>query len=98
MDGEAVVVSAAEHAPSAGVEEPSRKRSSGHSFEPHGAARGAGSAGLRTLSRRMTRRMARSVPGAAPFLVGAAVGGRANRRTTETLALRVLADLRRLRP
>ncbi|HZH23001.1 MAG TPA: hypothetical protein VEZ18_22700 [Geodermatophilus sp.] len=57
-----------------------------------------GSAGLRTLSRRMTRRMARSVPGAAPFLVGAALGGRANRRATETLARRVLADLRRLRP
>jgi hypothetical protein len=57
-----------------------------------------GSAGLRTLSRRMTRRMARSVPGAAPFLVGAALGGRANRRATEALARRVLADLRRPRP
>lgn len=57
-----------------------------------------GTAGLRTLSRRMTRRMARSVPGAAPFLVGAALGGRANRKATETLARRVLADLRRARP
>ena len=57
-----------------------------------------GSAGLRTLSRRMTRRMARSVPGAAPFLVGAALGGRANRKATEALARRVLADLRRPRP
>ncbi len=56
-----------------------------------------GSAGLRTLSRRMTRRMARSAPGAAPFLVGAALGGRANRKATETLARRVLADLRRPR-
>ena len=56
------------------------------------------SAGLRTLSRRMTRRMARSVPGAAPFLVGAALGGRANRKATEALARRVLADLRRPRP
>ncbi|SET26222.1 hypothetical protein [Geodermatophilus poikilotrophus] len=56
-----------------------------------------GSAGLRTLSRRMTRRMARSVPGAAPFLVGAALGGRANRKATEALARRVLADLRRSR-
>ncbi|WP_448609272.1 hypothetical protein [Geodermatophilus sp. URMC 60] len=56
-----------------------------------------GSAGLRTLSRRMTRRMARSVPGAAPFLVGAALGGRANRKATEALARRVLADLRRPR-
>jgi hypothetical protein len=57
-----------------------------------------GTAGLRTLSRRMTRRMARSVPGAAPFLVGAALGGRANRQATEALARRVLADLRRSRP
>jgi hypothetical protein len=57
-----------------------------------------GSAGLRTLNRRMTRRMARSVPGAAPFLVGAALGGRANRAATEALARRVLADLRRTRP
>ena len=56
-----------------------------------------GSAGLRTLSRRMTRRMARSVPGAAPFLVGAALGGRANRKATEALARQVLADLRRSR-
>ncbi|WP_100501299.1 hypothetical protein [Geodermatophilus chilensis] len=57
-----------------------------------------GSAGLRTLSRRMTRRMARSVPGAAPFLVGAALGGRANRKVTEALARRVLRDLRRSHP
>ncbi|SDO49907.1 hypothetical protein [Geodermatophilus sp. DSM 45219] len=57
-----------------------------------------GSAGLKTLSRRMTRRMARSAPGAAPFLVGAALGGRANRKATEALARRVLADLRRSRP
>jgi hypothetical protein len=55
------------------------------------------SAGLRTLSRRMTRRTARSVPGAAPFLVGAALGGRVNRKATEALARRVLADLRRSR-
>ncbi|MGY1682151.1 hypothetical protein [Geodermatophilus sp. SYSU D01176] len=56
-----------------------------------------GTAGLRTLSRRVTRRMARSVPGAAPFLLGAALGGRANRKATEALARRVLADLRRPR-
>ena len=56
-----------------------------------------GTAGLRTLSRRMTRQMARSVPGAAPFLVGAALGGRANKKATEALARRVLADLRRPR-
>ena len=56
------------------------------------------SAGLRTLSRRMTRRTARNVPGAAPFLVGAALGGRTNRKATEALARRVLADLRRAHP
>jgi hypothetical protein len=37
--------------------------------------------------------MARSVSSAAPFLLGAAVGSRANRRATEKLAARVLADL-----
>jgi hypothetical protein len=57
-----------------------------------------GAAGLRTLRQRMTRRMARSVPAAAPFLVGAALGGRGNRKATEALARRVLADLRRPRP
>ncbi|RBY83546.1 hypothetical protein DQ238_00135 [Geodermatophilus sp. TF02-6] len=51
-------------------------------------------AGLRALRRRVTRRMARSVPVAAPFLVGAALGGRTNRRATEALAARVLDDLR----
>jgi hypothetical protein len=53
-----------------------------------------GGAGMRALSRRVTRRLARSVPGAAPFLIGAAVAGRLNRRATETLADHVLADLR----
>jgi len=57
-----------------------------------------GGAGLKTLSRRMTRRLARSVPSAAPFLIGAAVAGRGNRKATETLAQRVLADLRRTPP
>ncbi|MGY1822155.1 hypothetical protein [Geodermatophilus sp. SYSU D00079] len=56
-----------------------------------------GGASLRALRHRMTRRLARSVPAAAPFLVGAALGGRGNRRATETLARRVLADLRRPR-
>ncbi|MGY1814857.1 hypothetical protein [Blastococcus sp. SYSU D00820] len=56
-----------------------------------------GSAGLRALRRRMTRRLARNAPSAAPFLVGAALGGRGNRKATETLARRVLADLRRPR-
>jgi hypothetical protein len=57
-----------------------------------------GGAGLRTLQRRITRRLAGSVPTAAPFLIGAAVAGRLNRRATETLAERILADLRRTRP
>jgi len=52
------------------------------------------SAGLRTLSRRMGRRLARGIPVAAPFLLGAAVAGRGNRRATENLARRVLTDLR----
>ncbi|MGY1616288.1 hypothetical protein ACI797_06035 [Geodermatophilus sp. SYSU D00691] len=54
-------------------------------------------AGLRSLSRRMGRRLTRGLPVAAPFLVGAAIAGRSNRRATETLARRVVADLRRAR-
>ena len=57
-----------------------------------------GSAGLRALRRRMGRRFARALPSAAPFLVGAAVAGRGNRRATEVLAERVRGDLRRLGP
>jgi hypothetical protein len=53
-----------------------------------------GSAGLRTLSRRMTRRLARGIPVAAPLLLGAAIAGRGNRKATESLARRVLDDLR----
>jgi hypothetical protein len=56
-----------------------------------------GGAGARALSRRLTRRLARSIPGAAPFLIGAAIAGRGNRRATETLADRVLTDLRAAR-
>jgi hypothetical protein len=54
-------------------------------------------AGLRALRRRLGR-LARSVGAAAPFLVGAALSGRGNRRATETLAERLRADLRRGRP
>ena len=44
----------------------------------------------------MTRKLARAAaPSAAPFLIGAAIAGRGNRRATETLAERVLADLPR---
>jgi hypothetical protein len=56
-----------------------------------------GSAGLRALRRRMSRRLARSVPSAAPFLLGAALAGRGNRKATEAVARRVLGDLRRRR-
>jgi len=57
-----------------------------------------GIAGMRALSRRVTRKMASSVPVAAPFLIGATLAGRGNRRATEVLADRVLAELRAPRP
>jgi hypothetical protein len=57
-----------------------------------------GAAGFRALRRQVTRRMARGIPVAAPFLVGAALSGRSNRRATETLAQKLLADLRASRP
>ena len=57
-----------------------------------------GTAGLRALRRRMTRRLAGAVPSAAPLLVGAALASRGNRRATEALARRILADLRPLPP
>jgi hypothetical protein len=57
-----------------------------------------GAAGVRALQRRMGRKPAGAVPSAAPFLIGAALAGRGNRRATETLAERVLADLRATRP
>jgi hypothetical protein len=53
-----------------------------------------GSAGVRELRRRVSRRLARAIPGAAPFLLGAALSGRANRRSTELLARRIRDDLR----
>ena len=52
-----------------------------------------GAAGVRALRRRASRRMAGVLPSAAP-LVGAALSGRENRRATEALARRVLAELR----
>jgi hypothetical protein len=57
-----------------------------------------GIAGLGAVRRAVTRKLFRSVPAAAPFLLGAAIAGRGNRRATETLAGRVLADLRARRP
>jgi hypothetical protein len=53
-----------------------------------------GAAGLRALRRRVGRRLAGNVPSAAPLLLGAALAGRLNRRATESLAARVLRDLR----
>ena len=60
-----------------------------------GLAGVVGAAGLRALRRRVGRRMAGSLPVAAPFLLGAAVAGRGNRRGTEALARRLRDDLRR---
>jgi hypothetical protein len=57
-----------------------------------------GGAGMRALQRTMPRKLAGAVPSAAPFVLGAAIAGRGNRRATETLAERVLADLRATRP
>jgi hypothetical protein len=57
-----------------------------------------GSAGVRALRRRVTRRLAGNVTTAAPFLLGAALAGRGNRRATEALAEHVLDDLRGSRP
>ena len=57
-----------------------------------------GSAGVRALRRRVTRKLAFAVPSAAPFLIGAAIAGRSNRRATEILAQRVMTDLRGRRP
>jgi hypothetical protein len=51
-------------------------------------------AGVQMLRRQVTRRVARGIPVAAPFLIGAAIVARSNRRATEKLAERVLADLR----
>jgi hypothetical protein len=56
-----------------------------------------GSAGMLALRRQMTRKLARTVPSAVPFLIGAAISGRGNRRATETLAEGVLTDLRSAR-
>lgn len=60
-----------------------------------GLASVLGAAGLRAVQRGVGRRLVRNVPTTAPFLLGAALAGRGNRRATETLAERVLRDLRR---
>ena len=53
-----------------------------------------GALGLRALRKRLTRRLAGAIPSAAPLLVGAALGGRVNRKATEMLARRLRTDLR----
>ncbi|UOY02038.1 hypothetical protein [Blastococcus sp. PRF04-17] len=53
-----------------------------------------GSAGMRAVRKRVARKLAGSVPTAAPFMIGAAIAGRGNRRATEELAERVRAELR----
>ncbi len=67
-----------------------------------GVATGLGAllsaASVGALRRQVTRRMARGIPVAAPFLIGAALSGRGNRRATESLAQKMLADLRAPRP
>lgn len=59
-----------------------------------GLASALGVAGLRAVQRGVGRRLVRNVPTTAPFLLGAALSGRGNKRATETLAERVLRDLR----
>jgi hypothetical protein len=57
-----------------------------------------GTAGVRALRRQVTRRLAGSAASAAPLMIGAAISSRLNRHATESLAARVLADLRADRP
>jgi hypothetical protein len=56
------------------------------------------SAGMRALRTQVPRKLSRAIPTAAPFMLGAAMAGRVNRRATETLAERIRADLRASRP
>ncbi len=53
-----------------------------------------GAAGLRALQRRLGRPVAGKAPSSAPLFLGAALAGRGNRWATETLAARVLRELR----
>ena len=60
---------------------------------------GAGAAGLSSLlgaagMQGLRRLVPRRVAGTAPLMIGAAVSSRLNRRATESLAARVLDDLR----
>ncbi|MGI9093739.1 MAG: hypothetical protein ACR2FF_09970 [Mycobacteriales bacterium] len=60
-------------------------------------ARGVGGlrqAATRELKSRLLRRMGRNVTSLAPFFAGAVAGAELNRRSTRTLAGRIIADLR----
>ena len=57
-----------------------------------------GSAGMRALRNQIPRKLAGAIPTGAPFMLGAALAGRGNRRATELLAERIRSDLRAARP
>ena len=57
-----------------------------------------GSAGMRALRNQIPRKLAGAIPSGAPFMLGAALAGRGNRRATEALAERIRSDLRAVRP
>jgi hypothetical protein len=57
-----------------------------------------GTAGMRALRNQIPRKLAGAIPTGAPFMLGAALAGRGNRRATETLAERIRSDLRAVRP
>ncbi|WP_233492231.1 hypothetical protein [Blastococcus sp. TF02A-30] len=104
LGAETVLVAAVEVVLVGELHELAGRPSSGESYLASWSAqrsvdRTAGANGLLTgaaltmLRRRIGRRLARGVPAAAPFLVGAALAGRGNRRATETLAERMRRDL-----
>jgi hypothetical protein len=57
-----------------------------------------GSAGMRALRNEIPRKLAGAIPSGAPFMLGAALAGRGNRRATEALAERIRSDLRAVPP
>lgn len=63
--------------------------------EAAGLAALLGSAGLRALRTQVPRRLKGVLPSGAPFLLGATIAGRGNRRATEQLAERIRSQLRR---
>jgi hypothetical protein len=53
-----------------------------------------GAAGMRALRTQIPRKLKGVMPSGAPFVLGAAIAGRTNRRATEALGERIRADLR----